>query len=140
MNLRASPPAAGFEVYCVGLSSALHRLGPATAKDLVQHTQIDKGQVSRALASMLAEGYVALAGSGAEAGRLTSLTKAALTPRGEELHRRAVGILGQHYVDVLAPLSAEDRRSLHRVLILLMDVGGETDPAAARQGSGDLPK
>ena len=83
-----------------------------TAQDVSRMTRRPRNAISRAVHRMLAEGYLDRAPDPSD-GRQARL---ALTPRGRALHEKIAARLVDRQEEVLAPLDAEERRQLDRLL------------------------
>ncbi|MFE4368055.1 MarR family winged helix-turn-helix transcriptional regulator [Streptomyces sp. NPDC056835] len=104
--------AAGARGYHYRLLSALHEFGPASQADLGRRCRIDRSDVVAAVNELAEQGFVDRSAD-PDHGRRNRVT---LTKGGVRQLRRMDGLLDQVQDDLLAPLSAEDRQTLTRLL------------------------
>ena len=83
-----------------------------SARDISQLTRRPRNSISRAVHRMLAEGYLDRTPD-PDDGRQALLT---ITPAGRELHEKIAARLAARQEEILAPLSAAERRQLDRIL------------------------
>lgn len=95
--------------------AALGRFAPLSAGEIAARTAMDKVQVSRALARLIADGLVARRAHG-EDRRRAALE---LTAAGRRLHDGIVPLARAKEAELLAPLDAAARADLERMLDLL---------------------
>ena len=88
---------------------------PLSAVEIVRRTAIDKGRVSRTLASLLRRGLVAREADAFDARR----TMLRLSLKGRALYRRVVPLAAARERALLAVLTAPERRQLERLLAKL---------------------
>lgn len=92
--------------------AVLARFAPLTAGGLCGRAAMDKVQVSRALARLIARGWVERAVDPADRRRATLR----LTAAGQRAHEIIVPIARRAESDLLAALDTQDRRNLDRIL------------------------
>ncbi|UCH73376.1 MAG: MarR family transcriptional regulator [Rhodospirillales bacterium] len=85
---------------------------PLTANDVCSRTNMDKVQVSRAIARLLGRGLVVRAQDAGDR-RRWSLQ---LTPRGEDIYRDIVPAARRREAELLDGLSEAERRRLHALI------------------------
>lgn len=83
-----------------------------SARDISQLTRRPRNSISRAVHRMLAEGYLDRSPD-PDDGRQALLT---ITPAGRKLHEKIAARLAARQEEILAPLSAAERRQLDRIL------------------------
>jgi DNA-binding MarR family transcriptional regulator len=83
-----------------------------SAQDVSRLTRRPRNSISRAVHRMLAEGYLDRAPD-PDDGRQALLT---ITPAGRALHEKIAARLAERQEEILAPLSASERRQLDRIL------------------------
>lgn len=97
-------------------------LGPVSISDLAIATHLDRSRVSRASDSLERRGLVRKS-TNAQDGRGVQLT---LTDEGRPLYEQAIAIATKCNRDILAILTAQDRRALHTFFDALIRSFGET--------------
>ena len=88
--------------------AAVGAFGPLSVNDLAAHAHLDKAQASRAAQMLVDRGLVTKSASEADA-RAVVL---ALSRRGAVLHRRAMALIERRNRELMACLSAAERRTL----------------------------
>ena len=88
---------------------------PLSAVEVVRRTAIDKGRVSRAIAGLLRRGLVVREADAFDARR----TMLRLSLKGRALYRRVVPLATARERELLAGLTAPERRQLERLLAKL---------------------
>ncbi|WP_433532625.1 MarR family winged helix-turn-helix transcriptional regulator [Micromonospora sp. CA-263727] len=104
--------AAGARGYHYRILAALHEFGPASQAQLGRRCRIDRSDVVAAVNELVEQGFVDRTPD-PEHGRRNRVT---LTRSGLQQLRRMDGVLDQVQDELLAPLSAEDRQTLTRLL------------------------
>lgn len=96
----------------------LGRSGPQPMSELGQRLQLEKSWVSRAIDTLVGLGLVSKGANPADARSWI----VGLTPAGKRRVRELNGTLDGHAEQLLASLSARDRESVQRSLLLLLKV------------------
>ncbi|MFE0647244.1 MarR family winged helix-turn-helix transcriptional regulator [Streptomyces sp. NPDC059534] len=104
--------ASGARAYHYRILAALHEYGPASQAQLGRRCRIDRSDVVAAVNELVEQGRVDRSPD-PDHGRRNRVT---LTPAGGRQLRRMDRVLDQVQDDLLTPLSAEDRRTLTRLL------------------------
>jgi DNA-binding MarR family transcriptional regulator len=104
--------AAGARGYHYRILAALHEFGPASQAELGRRCRVDRSDVVAAVNELVEQGFVDRTPD-PDHGRRNKVT---LTRRGSRQLRRMDGLLDQVQDDLLEPLSAEERRTLTRLL------------------------
>lgn len=102
----------------------LGSVGSATVNRLASWMAYDKAQISRAVTSLVGNGYLNRATNAADT-RSAILT---LTESGEQLYNETIAIGRDRQRALLARLSPEQRREIYETMALLMDQLGKHDP------------
>jgi DNA-binding MarR family transcriptional regulator len=108
------------------LLALIDRAGPLHFRDIADRDGIDKGQLSRTLRTLYADGLLALVQNGKTRSRrqafaLGPATQVALTLKGRDIVRRSRPIARAHQARFAALLSAGEHDSLIRILRKLLD-------------------
>ncbi|MFI1580863.1 MarR family winged helix-turn-helix transcriptional regulator [Embleya sp. NPDC020630] len=98
--------------YHYRILAALHEFGPASQAQLGRRCRVDRSDIVAAVNALVAEGFVDRSPDPGH-GRRNRVT---LTEDGLRQLRRMDELLDRAQDDLLAPLSAEDRRTLTRLL------------------------
>ena len=106
--------------------AAIGAFGPLSVNDLAAHSNLNKGQASRAAQSLVDQGLVRKAASEHD-GRGVTLT---LTAKGERAWERVMAVIERRNAEIVACLSPAELRQLDKLLDRLVE--------HARQ-SGGLP-
>jgi DNA-binding MarR family transcriptional regulator len=109
--------AAGSRGYHYRLLAALEEFGPASQADLSRRTGIDRSDVVAALNELAESGFVKRSPDPAD-GRRNVIT---ITPAGTKQLRRLDEVLAGVQEELLAPLSAADRKKFTRLLTQLLE-------------------
>ncbi len=104
--------AAGARGYHYCILAALHEFGPASQAQLGRRARIDRSDVVAAVNELVEQGFVDRTPDPDHGRR----NKVSLTRAGVRQLRRMDGLLDQVQDDLLEPLSAEERRTLTRLL------------------------
>jgi MarR family transcriptional regulator, lower aerobic nicotinate degradation pathway regulator len=108
--------AVGAAVHHYRVLAALHEFGPSSQADLARRGNLDRSDVVAAVNELAAQGYVERTPDPDDRRRnLVRLTRA-----GTQQLRRADKALDRAQDELLAPLSATDRRTLTRLLADLL--------------------
>ena len=97
--------------------SAIGAFTPLSVNDLAHRANLNKGQASRAAQSLVEQGLVRKAPSPTD-GRGVVLT---LSPKGERVYQKIVGVVLQRNTDILACLSDTEQRQLDALLERLVN-------------------
>ncbi|QKW07083.1 MarR family transcriptional regulator [Streptomyces sp. NA04227] len=104
--------AAGARGYHYRILAALHEFGPASQAELGRRCRVDRSDVVAAVNQLVEQGYVDRTPDPDHGRR----NKVSLTKAGAGQLRRMDALLDQVQDDLLGPLSAEERRTLTRLL------------------------
>ncbi|MFE3197567.1 MarR family winged helix-turn-helix transcriptional regulator [Embleya sp. NPDC059237] len=104
--------AAGARGYHYRILAALHEFGPASQAQLGRRCRVDRSDIVAAVSALVEEGFVDRSPDPGH-GRRNRVT---LTENGLRQLRRMDELLDRAQDDLLAPLSAEDRQTLTRLL------------------------
>ncbi|MFJ6670107.1 MarR family winged helix-turn-helix transcriptional regulator [Actinosynnema sp. NPDC091369] len=104
--------ASGARGYHYRILAALHEFGPASQAQLGRRCRVDRSDVVAAVNGLVELGHVER-GPDPDHGRRNRVT---ITASGLDQLRRMDGVLDQVQDDLLGPLSADDRRTLTRLL------------------------
>ncbi|MFF3755276.1 MarR family winged helix-turn-helix transcriptional regulator [Streptomyces sp. NPDC002018] len=104
--------AAGARGYHYRILAALHEFGPASQAELGRRCRIDRSDVVAAVNELVEQGFADRAPD-PDHGRRNKVT---LTDDGVRQLRRMDAVLDQVQDDLLTPLSAEEQRTLTRLL------------------------
>lgn len=107
--------------------AVLGQRGAMTANAVIVQTTMDKVRVSRAVARLLKTGYVTRDTDPLDRRRAIL----ALTPSGTELYRQIVPLVQEVETEMLAALSAEDRKTLEQALGRIEAMLDKTKDAAS---------
>jgi DNA-binding MarR family transcriptional regulator len=109
--------------------AAVGAFAPLSVKDVARQANLDKSPASRAVQALVDEGLVAKQASEVD-GRGVVLT---LTPKGRRVWQRVMALIERRNEQILACLSAAERRELDRLLERVLEHarGGEADGGAA---------
>lgn len=92
--------------------SAIGAFTPLSVNDLAHRANLNKGQASRAAQSLVEQGLVRKAPSPTD-GRGVVLT---LSPKGQRVYQKIVGVVLQRNTDILACLTEAEQRQLDALL------------------------
>jgi MarR family transcriptional regulator, temperature-dependent positive regulator of motility len=93
------------------------QLGRSTASDIVELTGIPKNSVSRAVQRLLNDGLIESNDDRSD-GRRAILT---ITKAGQKVHDKVLAMLVARQKQMLAPLNAQERQELDRLLTKIVD-------------------
>jgi MarR family transcriptional regulator, temperature-dependent positive regulator of motility len=93
------------------------QLGESTASHIVELTGIPKNSVSRAVQRLLSDGLIESHNDEAD-GRRAILT---ITKAGRKVHDEVLALLVERQKQMLAPLDANERKELDRLLSKIVD-------------------
>ena len=108
---------AGARGYHYRLLAALEEFGPASQAELGRHAGLDRSDVAAALSELAGQGLVERTRDPAD-GRRNVVT---MTPAGTAQLQRLDGLVAGVQDELLAPLSADERDLLTRLLTRLLD-------------------
>lgn len=114
-----------FSVTETSMLYELHRAQGCQARDLAEHLHLDKGYVSRLLASFARRGIVAKSPDPRD-GRATVLT---LSDHGEACTQELIHRTNQAIGGLIAPLSAAEREALCQAMDTITRLLGQGDGA-----------
>ena len=97
--------------------AAIGEFAPLSVNDLAHRANLNKGQASRAAQSLVEQGLVRKAPSPTD-GRGVVLT---LSPKGERVYQKIVGVVLQRNTDILACLTEAEQRQLDALLERLVN-------------------
>ena len=101
------------------------RFAPLRFSEMVEHSNMDKGQVSRTLASMAKRGYVNARPIGAKPKRSRETISlpviVSVTPKGRKLYESVLPVAQRHQARLLRTMSAAERKTLYTVLSRLFE-------------------
>ena len=115
--LTGSLAAAGARGYHYRLLAALQEFGPASQAKLGRHAGLDRSDVAAALSELAGQGLVERTRDPAD-GRRNVVT---MTPAGAAQLERLDSLVASVQDELLAPLSADERDLLRRLLTRLLD-------------------
>jgi DNA-binding MarR family transcriptional regulator len=101
------------------------RFAPLRFSEMVERSNMDKGQVSRTLASMTKRGYINAKSIGPKPKRnketISLPVVVSVTPKGRKLYEEVLPIAQRHQARLLKTLSPAERKTLHTVLTRLFE-------------------
>ena len=101
------------------------RFAPLRFSEMVERSNMDKGQVSRTLASMAKRGYVNARPIGAKPKRnretISLPVIVSVTPKGRKLYESVLPVAQRHQARLLRTMSAAERKTLYTVLSRLFE-------------------
>jgi DNA-binding MarR family transcriptional regulator len=101
------------------------RFAPLRFSEMVEYSNMDKGQVSRTLASMAKRGFINAKPIGPKPKRAKETISlpvlVTVTPKGRKLYEEVLPIAQRHQARLLKTMSPAERKMLHTLLIRLFE-------------------
>jgi DNA-binding MarR family transcriptional regulator len=115
------------------------RFAPLRFSEMVERSNMDKGQVSRTLASMAKRGYINARPIGPKPKRnketISLPVIVSVTPKGRKLYEEVLPIAQRHQARLLKTLSQAERKTLHTVLTRLFETVEEYSETDVEQSA-----